>query len=92
MTAMVLNSMGVPPASRMPPFDVLGELAQMRSARHDLDPGVRDADQRLGEVFVGKTDRLEHRARGRPRRSIDQHTGIGAQSIVSHLGSSPPII
>ena len=39
-----------------------------------------------------ETDRLEHRARGRPRRSIDQHTGIGAQFIVSHLGSSPPII
>src|SRR5271170_5828782 len=57
----------------------------MRRARHDFDPGMRDADQRLGEVLIGEPDRLEHGARGRPRGSIDQHTGIGAQFIVSHL-------
>ena len=32
-TAIVLNSMGVPPASRIPALDVLGELAQMRRCR-----------------------------------------------------------
>ena len=43
----VLNSIGVPPAARMPVLHVHGELAQVVVARADLDPGVGDADERL---------------------------------------------
>jgi len=32
-------------------------------ARHGLNPHVRDADDRLGQVFVGEADGFEHRAR-----------------------------
>ena len=42
----VLNSIGVPPAARMPALTDAGELAQVEVARADLDPGVGDADER----------------------------------------------
>src|ERR1700704_1745295 len=44
------------------------EIAQVVIARADFNPGVRDADERLLEVAVGKADGLEHRARGRAAR------------------------
>jgi len=48
----VLNSRGVPPAARMPSRNVNRKLAKMVIARPDFNPGVGDANQRLGEVFI----------------------------------------
>ena len=45
------------------------QLAQVPVARPDFDPGVGDADERLGEVRVGKAGAFEHRARGRAVRA-----------------------
>ena len=42
------------------------EVAQVVIARTNLNPGVRDTDERLLEVGVGKTDGLQHGARRRP--------------------------
>ena len=43
----VLNSIGVPPASRMPSFTCSASVAQVVVARADLDPRVGHADDRL---------------------------------------------
>ena len=61
---MVLNSIGVPPASRMPCFDGFGDLAQMEVAGADLGPGVGDADDRLVQVFLREADAAQIGARG----------------------------
>ena len=63
LMAMVLNSMGVPPAARMPAFTCVGQLAQVEVARHGFDPRVGDADDRLLQVLIGEADGLEHGAR-----------------------------
>src|SRR6476619_2889151 len=57
--AIVLNSIGVPPAA----LHVLGQLALVEVARHGLRPRRHDADDRLREVVVGKANRLQHRPR-----------------------------
>ena len=62
---MVLNSMGVPPAARMPAFTCAASSRRWIVARADLDPGVGDADDGLPQVVVGKADGLEHRTRRR---------------------------
>ena len=62
-TAMVLNSTGVPPASRMPCFTFSARRPQVHVAGRDLGPGVGDADERLLEVGVGVAGPLEHGAR-----------------------------
>ena len=43
LMAMVLNSIGVPPAARIPSL-TCRPVAQIEIARHGLDPGVGDAD------------------------------------------------
>ena len=43
----------------------LGQLALIQVARHRLDPGGGNANDWLGEIFVGEADRLQHRARWR---------------------------
>ena len=63
LMAIVLNSIGVPPAARTPSFTLIGELAQVVVARHRLDPGVGDADDGLLQILVGESDSLEHGAR-----------------------------
>src|SRR5215472_1644242 len=60
-------------------FDVLGQVTQVIVARHDFDPGVRNTDERLGEIFVGISDRLHHRARWSPRRSVEEGAAVRAQ-------------
>ena len=70
-TAMVLNSSGVPPASRMPAPHVLGQRAQVVVAGADLGPRVRDPDQRRFEGGVVEPDGLvawRAPARGAGRR------------------------
>ena len=60
----MLNSIGVPPASRIPSLTLAAERAQVEVARHRLDPRVGDADERLGERLVVVADALQLRARG----------------------------
>jgi len=90
----VLNSSGVPPAARYARLDVLGERAEVVIAGPDLGPGVRDPDQRLGEIFVGKPDRFHHGAgRGAARAVGDKvavaftgnHGGKSQLTLPKHL-------
>ena len=66
----VLNSIGVPPAARMPALTPSGQLAQMEIARADLDPGVGDADERTRQILGGEADGAQHRARRRAARAV----------------------
>src|SRR5688500_1782026 len=52
------------PARELPLIDVAG---------HDLDPRMRDADQRPLEVLVVVTDSAHHRTCRRAVRSVDHH-------------------
>src|SRR3972149_196147 len=47
-----------------PLLDLLGQLLVVPVTRRHLDPAVRDADQRAGEVLVREADRLEVGAGG----------------------------
>ncbi len=60
LTAIVLNSMGVPPAARTPVLDLDREVPQVEVAGHGLDPGVGDPDDRLGQISIVEADGLEH--------------------------------
>src|SRR5207253_7420524 len=51
---------------------LLREAAQVIIARHNLDPGVRNADQRASEIVIGKSHRLQHRAGWRPAGPVGQ--------------------
>ncbi len=72
-------------------LDVFRQPALVVVARHGLDPGRADADQRLGQVLVREADRLEHRARRRTIRSVGQGRGVPlgrvARSVVRVLGA-----
>ncbi len=70
-TEIVLNSIGVPPAARMPAFTRWASSRWLKL--HGIVSIQRrgDADERLREVVVGEADRLQHRPRrrrGRGRR------------------------
>src|SRR5262249_26039502 len=49
------------------------QIAEVVVARPDLDPRVRDADERLAQVVVGEADGLQHRARRRARGTRGDH-------------------
>src|SRR5206468_5241151 len=73
----------------------LRELAVVEVAGHDLDPGVRHADERLAEVVVAVADRPHHRPRRRTRGAVDHDAAVtadvgpGAASIaVARAGAS----
>ena len=61
----VLSSIGVPPASLMPSLTFSARLPVVVVAGHRLDPGVRNADDGLVEVFICVAHPLEIRARRR---------------------------
>ena len=81
LTAIVLNSIGVPPAARMPALTNSASRRWLIVARHRLDPGRRDADDRLGEVLVGEPDRLEHRPRAGPVGAVGEGGGVALGGI-----------
>ena len=85
-TATVLNSIGVPPASRTPSFTLRGEAPQVEVARADLGPGVGDADERLVQVGVREADRLEHGA----RRGAARPFGQGVALVLGIQGHETP--
>ena len=64
--AIVLNSIGVPPAARIPALTFVAESPKVEVARHRLDPGVCDADQGLSERLVVEADALQLGAGGGP--------------------------
>ena len=51
-TAIVLNSKGTPPASRIASLTISPDLLQVDVAGHDVDVGVGDGDERLVEVLL----------------------------------------
>ena len=67
-----------------PALGVLGELALVQIARHRLDPGGGDADQRLREVVVGEADRLQHRPGSCPVRSVGDRGAVPFGGIRAH--------
>src|SRR6202011_1633318 len=48
------------PRRANPRLHVRGQLAEMEVAGADLDPCIRDADERLLQVGVGEAHRVEH--------------------------------
>src|SRR5690606_2084671 len=52
--------------------DVLGQLTQVVVARPDLDPRVRNPDQRAAQVVIGEADRLQHGPGGGAMRPSHQ--------------------
>ena len=72
LTAMVLNSSGVPPASRDPVLHLLGQLSQVVVAGLRLDPRVGDPDDGPLEILVGQPDRPEHRPLRSPLNASGQ--------------------
>jgi hypothetical protein len=51
---------------------MLREFAQVIIAGADFNPGIRDADERLGKIFILQTRRPEHGARSRSTRAFDE--------------------
>ena len=81
LIAIVLNSIGVPPAARMPALTSSARRRWLIVARHRLDPGRRHADDRLGEVLVGEADGLEHRPRAGPVGAVGQRRGMALGGV-----------
>ena len=75
-TAIVLNSIGVPPAGADALLHELGQPPLVEVAGHRLDPRRRHADERPREVVVREADRLEHRPRAGAVRAVGQRVGV----------------
>ena len=76
-----------------PVLHVLGEHALVQVARHRLDPGRRDADERLREILVGEADALQHRARGRAVDAVGEERAAALgrdRSAASRRSFGPP--
>ena len=74
--AIVLNSIGVPPAAADALLDLLRERPVREVARHRLGPAVRDGDDRPGHRLGVKADAVKERARRRAFRALGQRTGL----------------
>ena len=81
----VLNSSGAPPASRMPALTCPASSPQVVVAGADLDPGVRDADERAVEVLVGHARGAQHRARRRTALAVGQRAAAPLQRVGRHV-------
>jgi hypothetical protein len=62
---------------------VVGEPAKMKIAGPDLNPGVRNADQRARQVVVCQTRGFEHGPGGGPGRAV----GHGGRSLARQIQS-----
>ncbi len=85
-TATVLNSIGVPPASRMPRFTCTARSRWLRLHGIVSIHVVPDAHDRLREVLVGEAGALEHRPRpcavgAVGERGADALRGIGGEVV-----------
>ena len=102
-TAMVMNSIGKPPAARTPSLASLAKSVEGEVAGGDLVPRRRHAHLRLVPVVVGHADGAEHRPGGGTGRAVgdlvaaDLHpvrAGDGARCVIrrtwrSRLGAAP---
>ena len=77
-TAIVLNSIGVAPASRMPRLTSCASSRWLRLHGIVSIQVVRDPDDRLGEVLVGEAGALQHRARAGAIRPVGE---FGADAL-----------
>ncbi len=65
-------------------FHPFGERPMIPVARHGLDPGMADADDRALEILAAESDRAKHRACGRAVRSVQHHCAAPRRIRVSH--------
>ena len=84
LMAMVLNSIGVPPAARTPALHVLGELAQVKL--HGMVSVQVLAMPTIGrcEVLVGEADGLQIRARGGAIAAVVERAAAVAKVVGGH--------
>ena len=80
-TETVLNSIGVPPAARMPSLTNSARRRWLKLQGIVSIHCVATPDDRLGEVLVGEADRLEHRARGGAVGAVGQGGGMALGGI-----------
>ena len=73
---MVLNSIGVPPAARMPSFTAAASVAKVEVAGADLGPGVGDSDDGLVQVFLREANAAEIGARRGAVRALGQRDAV----------------
>ena len=81
LTAIVLNSIGVPPAARMP---ALTDSASRRWLRLQGIVSIHVvATPMIGwrEVVVGEPDRLEHRPRPGPVRAVGERVAVALAGV-----------
>ena len=62
-------------------LDLLGERTVIPVARHGLDPGVADADDRSFEILAAEADGAEHRARGRAIGTVQHHRAPAVSTL-----------
>ena len=71
-------------------LDVFRQTSLVVVAGHGLDPRRGNADERLGEVLVRETDRLEHGPGGRSIRAVGQSGGVAlgrvGRPVVGQIG------
>ena len=94
LTAIVLNSIGVPPAARMPALTNSASRRWLKLHGIVSIQVVATPDDRLGEVLVGEADRLEHRSRAGPVGAVGEGRGVALGGIgggrrVGHARGSP---
>ena len=77
----MLNSIGVPPASRMPRLTCCASARWLRLHGIVSIQRRRDADERPREVLVREAGALEHRARGRAVGAVRQRGAVALGGI-----------
>ena len=85
--AMVLSSMGVPPGRTHACLHLFRQRPQVEIAGHGLNPGVRDANDRLGQILVRKADGLQHSARAGAVLTVGDDMTVMLQ-ITRHAAST----
>jgi hypothetical protein len=69
-------------------LDVRRQLAEVVVAGTDLDPGIRDADERTRQIVIGEAGGTEHRAGRGPARPVGQRGAPPLQRMRGHGRSS----
>ena len=81
-TVIVLKMTAFPPARIGARGRLPRQLVDVHVARRDLTPGRADPDLRLREVFPRESNRMQHRAPRRARRSVEHLRGM--RTFVDH--------
>ncbi len=67
-------------------LNVHGQFAKVKVARADFDPGIRNADEGLGEIVITKPASAEHGACTGTMGTVDQRAAARLQRRYSHSG------